>query len=158
MGLVIAIPGAAYLLDPIFRRKLGTQSFLPLARLSDLSEGVPRACPVIATRQDAWVKYDAEPVGLVWLIRQPKDSKTPVVAFTAECPHLGCAINLDSQGKTFLCPCHNSNFDFQGKPLNAVPPRGMDHLEVKLSEGSDPNVLVLFERFRTMSKEQIPLG
>lgn len=163
MGLALAIPGVGYLLDPLFRKKTGGGAFTSVAKLSDLAAGVPRAFPVIAERRDAWVQYEPEPVGLVWLIRQGGAEKggepgSEVVAFTAECPHLGCAINLAASGKSFLCPCHTSSFDFSGKPLNAVPPRGMDALEVKLSEGSNPEILVKFERFRTMSKEKTPLG
>jgi menaquinol-cytochrome c reductase iron-sulfur subunit len=34
----------------------------------------------------------------------------------------------------------------------------MDRLEVKLSDGDDPEVLVKFQRFRTQSEEKIPLA
>jgi menaquinol-cytochrome c reductase iron-sulfur subunit len=68
-------------------------------------------------------------------------------------------VNLSADLKSFLCPCHTSNFDFAGKPLNTVPPRPMDRLEVKLSRGADPDseVQVKFQRFRTQSEEKIPL-
>src|SRR4051794_24728260 len=90
MGLALAVPGVAYVLDPLRRKVKGGVS-RPLARLSELVVGVPRRYPVIEERQDAWVKYPKEPVGSVWLIRQSDDK---VRAFTAECPHLGCAVNL----------------------------------------------------------------
>ena len=61
-----------------------------------------------------------------------------MIAFTAECPHLGCAINLAADGKSFLCPCHTSAFDFEGKPQNQVPPRPMDRLDVELTSGRRP--------------------
>jgi quinol---cytochrome c reductase iron-sulfur subunit, bacillus type len=157
MGLVLAVPGLAYLLDPL-RRKSKTGEFRTLARLNELTPGVPQAFPIVAERQDAWVKYPPEPIGSVWLIRQPEGTNPPVLAFTAECPHLGCSVNLAADGKNFLCPCHTSAFDFQGKRLNAVPPRGMDALEVELSKDADPEVRVRFERFRTMSTEKIPLA
>jgi menaquinol-cytochrome c reductase iron-sulfur subunit len=157
MGLVVAVPGVAYLLDPL-RRKFKQSDFSPLARLNDLEPGVPRAFPIIAERQDAWIRYPPEPVGTVWLVRQPEGASPAVIAFTAECPHLGCSINLAANHKSFLCPCHTSAFGFEGKPLNAVPPRAMDRLEVKLSPGTDPEVSVRFERFRSMSEEKIPLG
>jgi menaquinol-cytochrome c reductase iron-sulfur subunit len=80
-----------------------------------------------------------------------------VVAFTSECPHLGCAVNLTSDGKDFLCPCHTSSFDLDGKPRNSVPPRPMDQLDVEISAGVDPEVRVKFQRFRTLRKEKIPL-
>jgi Rieske Fe-S protein len=151
MGAVLAVPGAAYLFDPLRRRgKAG--EFHDLARLNDLQVGVPRSFPVIEERQDAWVKYPREPVGAVWLVRQPDDR---VLALTAECPHLGCAVNFAADRKSFFCPCHTSSFDFRGRKLNAVPPRDMDALEVEVKGGV---VRVRFQRFRTQIKEKKPLA
>jgi menaquinol-cytochrome c reductase iron-sulfur subunit len=157
VALTLAVPGVAYLLDPL-RRTSRQGGFEPVTRLGQLVEGVPQAFPIVDERMDAWVKYPREPIGSVWLIRQAAGSPEPVIALTAECPHLGCAVNLGAEGKSFLCPCHTSNFDFQGKPLNQVPPRPMDRLEVKVSTGDDPEVQVKFQRFRTQSEEKIPLA
>jgi Rieske Fe-S protein len=158
MVLGLAIPGVAYLLDPLLRRRARQSDYHTLARLGELVEGVPRSFAVVDERQDAWVRYPREPIGSVWLIRQPAGADPPVIAFTAECPHLGCAVNLAADGKSFLCPCHTSNFSFDGKPLNQVPPRPMDRLEVRLAPGDDPEVQVKFQRFRTQSEEKIPLA
>lgn len=156
VALALAVPGVAYVLDPL-RRKSRQGGLEPVTRLGQLTEGEPQAFPIIDERVDAWVKYPREPVGSVWLIRQPGGSKEAVIAFSSECPHLGCAVNLAADGKSFLCPCHTSNFDFSGKPLNQVPPRPMDRLEVELSDEDDPEVRVKYRRFRTQSEEQIPL-
>src|SRR5262249_38166883 len=101
VALTLAVPGVAYLLDPL-RRRTRQGDFEPLTRLGQLTEGVPQGFPIIDERQDAWVKYPREPVGSVWLIRQPAGSKEPVIAFSAECPHLGCAVNLSADAKSFL--------------------------------------------------------
>ena len=98
-----------------------------------------------------------EPVGSVWLIRQPPGTTPEVIAVTAECPHLGCAIGPSADGKSFLCPCHTSNFNLKGKPKNTIPPRPMDALEVELSTDPDPEVRVKFQRFRAQEKEKTPL-
>jgi menaquinol-cytochrome c reductase iron-sulfur subunit len=157
MALGLAVPGVAYLLDPLRRRAGGDEGFRPLARLDELKVGVPKSFPVLAERQDAWVKYPREPVGSIWLIRQPEGGQERVVAFTAECPHLGCAVNLAEDGKSFRCPCHTSAFDPEGRPTNDIPPRGMDRLDVELSGDDDPVIRVKFERFRTLTKERIPV-
>ena len=156
-ALVPAVPGMAYLLDPLAKRsKQG--NFQRVGKLSELKVGEPLSVAINEERQDAWVKYPREPIGSVWLIRQPEGAKTKVVAFTTECPHLGCAVNLSPNGKSFDCPCHTSKFDFTGKPLNSVPPRPMDKLEVELSNDPDPVIRVRFQRFRAQEKEQIPLA
>jgi menaquinol-cytochrome c reductase iron-sulfur subunit len=154
IGLVLTVPGVAYIISPLRKGTKDEEGLESLTRLSQLKVGEPRAFAIIADSQDAWVRYPKEPVGSVWLIRQADGS---VTAFTAECPHLGCAVGLAADGKTFLCPCHTSAFDFQGKPLNQIPPRPMDGLEVKLSADPDPIVQVKFERFRTASEEKTPL-
>ncbi len=157
VALTLTVPGVGYLLDPL-RRKSKQGESQRLAKLSELTVGKPEAFAVIDERQDAWVKYPREPVGSVWLVRQPEGMKPEVVAFAAECPHLGCAVNLDAEGKSFLCPCHTSRFDFAGKPENSVPPRGMDTLDVEVTSGDDPEVRVRFQRFRTQEKEKTPLA
>ncbi len=156
IGLLLAVPGVAYIISPL-RNKERKALFETLTRLKQLEVGVPRAFAIIEERRDAWVKYPREPVGSVWLIRQVDDANPQVVALSSECPHLGCAVNLNADGKSFLCPCHTSAFDLGGKPKNQVPPRAMDRLKVELTPGDDPEVRVKFERFRTQSEEQIPL-
>jgi Rieske Fe-S protein len=156
MGLALAIPGVAYLLSPLRKRNRDRQ-FQTVTRLSDLEVGIPRSFVIIEEQQDAWVHYPREPVGSVWLIRQAAGANPAVIALSAECPHLGCAINLSADHQGFLCPCHTSAFTFEGKPKNAVPPRPMDPLEVELTAGDDPEIRVRFQRFRTQSEARIPL-
>lgn len=158
MAAAAAVPGVRFLLDPLFKKGQGGE-LRPVAKLGRLVPGKPQSFPILADRRDAWVKYPREPVGSVWLVRQGDGAGAgaSVVAFTAECPHKGCAIGLASDG-LFACPCHMGRFDLDGRPLNEVAPRGMDPLEVTISGGDDPDVLVKFERFRPMGKERKPLG
>jgi menaquinol-cytochrome c reductase iron-sulfur subunit len=156
MGLVLAVPGVAYIVSPL-RKKGEKASFETLTRVQQLEIGVPRLFAIIEDRRDAWVTYPREPVGSVWLIRQPDGTNPAVIALSSECPHLGCAVNLTADGKGFLCPCHTSAFDLEGRPKNQVPPRPMDRLEVELAGKDDPEVRVKFQRFRTQSEEKIPL-
>ncbi|QEH33618.1 Arsenite oxidase subunit AioB precursor [Aquisphaera giovannonii] len=163
--LAVAVPALAFLVSPL-RKKVAGQggasdsggSMETLTSLSQLKVGVPRSFPVIRDRNDAWVTYPSEPVGSVWLIRQPEGAKPEVIAYSAECPHLGCAINLTTDAREFLCPCHTSAFDFEGKPKNQVPPRPMDRLDVELTAETDPKVRVRFQKFRTLAEEKIPLA
>jgi menaquinol-cytochrome c reductase iron-sulfur subunit len=158
--LVIVVPAIAFLVSPLRKRRAedAARAFTYLTTLSQLKVGVPRSFSIIQDQADAWVRYPSEPVGSVWLVRQPSGAKPEVTAFTAECPHLGCAINLSPDGRSFFCPCHTSAFGIEGKPENQVPPRPMDQLEVELTAEPDPKVLVKFQRFRTLAEERIPLA
>jgi menaquinol-cytochrome c reductase iron-sulfur subunit len=155
-ALALAVPGVKFLLDPLGKKAAGGE-FRPLTTLGQLKVGEPRAFAIIARRQDAWVKYPEEPVGSVWLVRQPEGSKEPILAFSGECPHLSCPIPLAPDGRSFLCPCHGANFALDGKKINEVAARGMDALPVELSTGPDPEVLVKFERFQPQAAEKKPL-
>jgi menaquinol-cytochrome c reductase iron-sulfur subunit len=157
VALTLAVPGVAYLLDPLLKPKSEEGDFQTLASLSELKPGIPKSVAIIEGRRDAWVKYPPEPVGSVWLVRQPPcDKKETVIALSAECPHLGCAVNLGPDGRSFFCPCHTSSFDLCGKVTNTVPPRPMDTLEVRLTKDPEPKVQVKFQRFRAGTEEKIP--
>jgi len=158
--LAVAVPAVAFLVSPLRKKdaRAGEDTFETLTSLGQLPVGVPRSFAIIRDRTDAWVKYPSEPAGSVWLIRQPAGVKPEVIAYTSECPHLGCAINLAEGGKSFLCPCHTSAFDFDGNPQNQVPPRPMDRLDVELTADPDPKVRVKFQRFRALAEERIPLA
>jgi menaquinol-cytochrome c reductase iron-sulfur subunit len=161
IALILAVPGVAYILDPLRKRAANASASgfqkLPVT-LNELPIGQPRQFPIIDARTDAWVKYPAEPVGSVWLIRQPDGHSPQVLAFTAECPHLGCAVNLGADGTTFFCPCHTSSFTLEGKPTNSIPPRPMDSLEVAPIASPASPIEVKFQRFRTGVPEKHSLA
>ena len=147
----------AYIVSPL-RKKGREESFETLARLKQLEVGVPRSFAIIEERRDAWVKYPREPVGSVWLIRQAGRCQPTGDRSVFRCPHLGCAVNLTADGKSFLCPCHTSAFNLEGKPEKPcpTPPRWIGSRSSS-RQGDDPEVRVKFQRFRTQSEEQIPL-
>ncbi len=154
---LLAVPGVRFLLGPL-ASATAERAFQPLTRLGQLKAGEPQAFAVIAERRDAWVKYPREPIGSVWLVRQPEGSNPPVLAFSAECPHLSCPIGLTPDRKGFLCPCHGARFTLSGAKENAVSARGMDALAVELSGGADPEVRVRFERYQPQVAEKKPLA
>lgn len=156
-ALALAVPGVKFLLDPLGKGS-AVGAFRSLTRLGQLKVGEPLAFAILARRNDGWVNYPEEPVGSVWLVRQPDGSPDQVVAFSAECPHLSCPVNLAPDRKSFLCPCHGANFGFDGGKLNEVAARGMDALPVQLTPGDDPEVLVKFERFQPQSAEKKSLA
>lgn len=160
IGLVLAVPGVAYLLSPLLKRREDVSEFRALTKLGDLEVGQPRSFSIIEEQRDAWVSYPATPIGTVWLVRQPEGSPDPVIALSAECPHLACKIKQSGDGKGFVCPCHASNFELDGSRVNRISPRGMDALEVEPINPDDPEaeIRVKFARFRIGTEEKIPLA
>jgi Rieske Fe-S protein len=54
------------------------------------------------------------------IITRPSD--TSVIAFTAICTHMGCAVKPGAQ--TFVCPCHGSQYDAKTGDRISGPARG----------------------------------
>jgi menaquinol-cytochrome c reductase iron-sulfur subunit len=112
------------------------------------ADGMPREFAVVADASDAWTHAIAQRIGAVFLTRSSKDSNE-VTAFTATCPHLGCAVEFDASKKDYECPCHKSGFAIDGKKLFGPSRRGLDSLPVKLvDKAGAKEVLVKFERFK----------
>jgi menaquinol-cytochrome c reductase iron-sulfur subunit len=112
------------------------------------ADGMPREFAVIADVSDAWTHAAAQRIGAVFLTRSSKDPNE-VTAFTATCPHLGCAVEFDAAKKEYECPCHKSGFAIDGKKLFGPSRRGLDPLPVKVDDkAGSKEILVKFERFK----------
>ena len=147
-GLATLVPVAAGVwafLDPL-RRGSAAATFIPVADLAAVpDDGVPRQYPVVTDRVDAWTGFAAEPVGAVYLRREPGSQE--VQALSATCPHAGCFVEMESTGRCFRCPCHNSSFTLDGGIVNPSPsPRRMDSLECRV--GDNGTVAVKWQKFR----------
>jgi Rieske Fe-S protein len=130
---VVGVPAAVYLIDPR-NRPARERDYRRVARLSELSVGVPHEVVIREDVRDAWTLQPDEVVGRVWLVlREERDAQgnPRVDAYSATCPHLGCSINCT--GSEFLCPCHGGRFTLTGarvQPLASNPaPRDMDNLQ-----------------------------
>src|SRR4051794_4630660 len=99
LGLVPLAAGLTMFLDPL-RRKSATAGFIKVATLEALpDDGVPRKFPVLATRQDAWNKFPATPIGAVYL-RRSADSN--IEALNVVCPHAGCFVDFVPNRQCYL--------------------------------------------------------
>lgn len=151
LGLVPLVAGLGTLLDPLRRRAQqgGAVRVAPLSALPD--DGVPRKFPVIASRRDAWNQSPATPIGAVYLRRLGQNQ---VEAFNVACPHAGCFVEYQAEGKFYSCPCHNSSFALNGKVNGRSPsPRGLDALKAEVRDGE---IWVTFQNFRAGIAERIP--
>lgn len=79
---------------------------------------------------------DAEPVnnpGLkLWLTRP----EAGVLAIYKVCTHLGCLYGWSDQDGKFICPCHGSQFQYDGTYILGPAPRSLDRFVV---QAVDPN-------------------
>jgi menaquinol-cytochrome c reductase iron-sulfur subunit len=61
-------------------------------------------------------------------------------AVDAVCPHLGCLVEPGKEGG-FVCPCHDSRFDGEGRVQNGPATKGLRFLHLWL-EGAPGQLLV----------------
>jgi menaquinol-cytochrome c reductase iron-sulfur subunit len=57
------------------------------------------------------------------------------VIFSPICPHLGCRPAWNDSATRFQCPCHGSQFNFNGEHVAGPAPRGLDPLPFKEQSG-----------------------
>ncbi len=156
---LVGIPGLWHLVRSLRPDVAAAGSFQRLLRLDDLPpEGQPVEVPVVGARRDAWITYPEQTLGRVWLVRlsavEGAADPVRVAAFTAICPHLGCAVQMDRSGRGFLCPCHRATFDLQGQRTKSTgeansSPRDMDQLECRVVQDAGSAVWWVEVRYQT---------
>lgn len=182
---IIGVPIAAFVLDP--RNRKGPVSNFKLVEGIKLDELLlnepPRQGVIRDVRVDGWTLYPNDVLGRVWVVpvgQKPDNftSKEAVVAFnkdeakkkaylavfTTICPHLGCFVNFNAEGKQFACPCHSATFDTEtgARAADDNPAkRGMDTLDWEIDATDDPDfnrILVKYKKFKTLEDKKLPLG
>lgn len=141
MSALLAAPVLRYVLYPLYSKsalskwsKIGLVDSLPPA-------GSPPAKMEITFRRlDGW----RETVTTESVYVERKADGT-IRVFSSICPHLGCTVQWNTSRNDFLCPCHGSVFNREGKHVAGPARRGMDPLPTDQKEG---DLLVHFEFFR----------
>jgi Rieske Fe-S protein len=143
IGVVYAVPLIRTFISPALRQTVsGSTGLIELGSISSCQVNVPMNVKIVDTKMDAWTKFPPTEIGAVWIIMN-KDKK--FTAFTSICPHLGCGINWDEDSGKFICPCHDSFFDIEGRVLSGPSPRGMDTLETEIKDGK---IFVKYQKMR----------
>jgi menaquinol-cytochrome c reductase iron-sulfur subunit len=128
IGAAVATPLIGYFLSPAWKKEKGFT--VPIVRASTIPIGVPTFVRFEERVPDAWV-ITTESKG-AWVVT--KDGQNFVV-FDPHCTHLNCPYYWDAAKQIFQCPCHNGQFDINGKVLAGPPPRPLDRLEFVIKSG-----------------------
>ena len=64
-----------------------------------------------------------------------RQGNNEVEAMWASCTHLGCEVSYDPEQDHWLCPCHGSRFDRDGRPVKGPAVRPLVRAEVKEKDG-----------------------
>jgi menaquinol-cytochrome c reductase iron-sulfur subunit len=174
-SIVLGFPVISYLIDPR-NRPNPPSDFRPVrgVRLSQVGDN-PVQGIIRAVRHDAWTLYPNDVIGRVWIRRvKPGTDKDCFEVFSTVCPHLGCAINSNTDQAAnpgFTCPCHDGRFTPDGDRKPNVPgydnpaPRGMDTLEFDVARDPDLRdennrdlLMVKYETFEAANPEKVRRG
>ena len=145
VGLVLAAPVLRFVIDPAGETTVTSPTEpIDLGAADRFVVGAdPQRVDVIApVVKDAWTSAKNVVLGAAWVRRTGPDK---IVAFSAVCPHLGCAIGWDPAKKTYLCPCHDSRFAVEGDKLSGPSERGLDELKLAVKDG---RLQLVWKRFK----------
>jgi menaquinol-cytochrome c reductase iron-sulfur subunit len=121
----LGIPALRYLLYP--PKAARPQAWVDAGDLSEMEPDTPREVTFRRNRVDGW-KVFSEKAG-AWVIKR---STGGVTAFSPLCTHLGCAYRWEESRREFMCPCHGSWFDLEGRVIAGPAPRPLDRYEVRM--------------------------
>jgi Rieske Fe-S protein len=121
----LGIPALVYLLFPPKARK--ADEWVAAGDITRIAPNVPIEVTFRRNRVDGW-KVNSEK-STAWVV---KDAANHVRAFGPQCTHLGCAVHWEDAKNEFVCPCHNSVFDIQGKVVSGPAPRPLDRYQTRV--------------------------
>jgi len=132
IGAAVVLPTLSLVVDPARSKTVTTpKDPLDIGGVGQLGPEWRRLEVVAPEVRDAWTTARNVVLGAAW-VRASGPEK--IEALSAVCPHLGCPVGWD--GKSFLCPCHNSRFGANGEIVGAGPAkRSLDPLPIEVKDG-----------------------
>ncbi|HVN70104.1 MAG TPA: ubiquinol-cytochrome c reductase iron-sulfur subunit [Candidatus Binatia bacterium] len=168
VGLVLAVPIVGSLL-PAKNESTGSWAPLTAQELDDLQKATAKPVKLVFTLKykDGYLPEQSAPE-YVWGIKVdpakfaaarpdifnqpggkadvPYDVVTMgFVIFSPICPHLGCYYNWNDAQNRFMCPCHGSQYTFDGTHVAGPAPRGLDPLPVRERSGTAEVTWIVYQ-------------
>ncbi len=123
---VTAIPVISALVAPLLERQEG--KWRTVGSLVDFPAG--------STKLISFLNDDAKPYAGVtaktaaWLRHGGEGNE--LIAFAANCTHLGCPVRWEDQAQLFMCPCHGGVYYKDGTVAAGPPPKPLTRYEVRV--------------------------
>jgi Rieske Fe-S protein len=126
------------------------EDYLGIGPVGALKAGEPVSLTFTEVQQEAYVRQTV--VRNVWAV---KETSGDVVVFSPVCPHLGCQYTWDAASRHFVCPCHASVWQIDGKRIGGPTPRNLDTLPSKVENGT---LMVKWEQYKLATPEKTPIA
>lgn len=137
IGAVLTATIGRYALEPALSAAADDTKWTDIGALTDIAEGKLVKKNVTVAQDAGWGRFESQ--RSVWVVRKGES----VQIFSAVCPHLGCSVN--TQAEKFVCACHGSYWDANGKRTEGPTPRDLDTLEHRVEGGK---LQVRYQNFR----------
>ncbi len=62
------------------------------------------------------------------------ETKTPYIAISSRCAHLGCPVRWVDAAERFICPCHGGVYDLLGRRVGGPPVRPLDRFYTRVKD------------------------
>ncbi|KAM3097611.1 Rieske 2Fe-2S domain-containing protein [Phormidesmis sp. 146-12] len=109
------------------------KDYLPGVSALDLKGKPIRADALLATKPNQPIPVKGLKDDLVYLVVTQK-AKIAEYAIRPVCTHLGCTVEWKSDRQQFVCPCHGSRFDGQGRVTNGPAQRSLPIVSVVVKQ------------------------
>lgn len=86
-------------------------------------------------------EQQAEPLNFPKLKMWLTHTAQGVVALYKVCPHLGCLYGWSDQDFKFICPCHGSQYEYDGDYIQGPAPRSLDRFAIQIVDSQSGEVL-----------------
>jgi len=133
IGAAVGLPAIAYLIAPALKAD-SADAWIPLGKLDSFEIGKPTLASFTRSKVNGWEKT-VNSYG-VFVLRK---SDTETLVLSNKCTHLGCQVNWKTDKQEYICPCHDAQFDINGKVLGGPPPRPLDGYsgdQLKVTDGT----------------------
>jgi len=107
----------------------GILSLAPLVQYLRSDEDQPQS-PLVSFDKELEIGADWQQVSntRTWV----KRDELGIMAVLATCTHLGCEVKYQSEKGQWLCPCHGSIYDVEGRPTSGPAPRALSRVAVEI--------------------------
>jgi quinol---cytochrome c reductase iron-sulfur subunit, bacillus type len=128
IGLVMTLPGVAFVLAPVFRRPL--HDWRSVGKVDSFKLGATVLVEFEDPSPELWAGVTATTAA--WLRRV---GEAEFIAFSINCRHLGCPVRWVDTAGLFMCPCHGGVYYKDGTVAGGPPPEPLDRYPVRIRNG-----------------------
>ena len=126
---IAGIPVISALLAPLLQKT--SRVWRSVGHIDDFPPNSTRLVKFRNADPANWAGETAETAA--WLQR---GNKNELIAFSANCTHLGCPVRWEDKAQLFMCPCHGGVYYKDGTVAAGPPPKPLVQYPVRINKSN----------------------